>query len=527
MGFRQRAGAVEPSKTSHEAGEDYFYEALPFVETHPEHLFALGILFGVRERLPAQFRVLEIGTATGGNILPMAARYPESWFVGIDRAESSLSVARKVAQRAELGNVDLQLTDLRDFEDEPSSFDLIVCHGVYSWIPEEARAALRRIVRRHLAPQGMAYISFNTLPGWHLRGALRDMLRREVRGIESQAERVSKARAFLEFLGTNFPSDDSSRHWLLNELEILRQMSRDYLLGEHLVEYNRAEYFEDFARDIAEDGLEFVTDAHVPLVFPDRLGEEVASTIRARSRGVVQIQQALDHLELRCFRRAVMCRDDAALQRHVSASRIELLTVASHLEPESAEPDLAEGVEVGFKGRTGVIATDQAFLKAALIALAGVGARGMTFDRLTFEIARRLGRDELGADERARGARNLLGLYTKGAIELLAAERPVALSISERPRVFSFARRQASDGLPFCTSLRHEAIQTDSFDRAFLSRLDGRSTVAEAVSWVLDRARAGIVSVQMEGRECLDPRVFDEIAEQKLELYMRRGLLRA
>ena len=44
---------------------------------------------------------------------------------------------------------------------------------------------------------------------------------------------------------------------------------------------------------------------------------------------------------------------------------------------------------------------------------------------------------------------------------------------------------------------------------------------------MLDRARAGVVSVQMEGRECLDPRVFDEIAEQKLELYMRRGLLRA
>lgn len=525
--FRQGAGAVENRQTRDEPVEDYFYEALPFVETHPDHLGALGVLFGVQAEVPSSFRLLEIGTATGGNLLPLAARYRDSRFVGIDRAEDSLNIARSRAERAQLANVVLHLADLRDFEDEPASFDWIVCHGVYSWIPADARIALRRLIRRHLAPRGLAYLSFNTLPGWHLRGAVRDMLRRSVRGIESQAERVRRAREHLGFLGTNFVSEDPSRLWLMSELDILRQMSNDYLLGEHLVDQNQPEYFEDFAREMAEEGLTFVADAHVSLMFPERLGPEAAEIVRAQSSDIIATQQALDLLELRCFRRAILCRDDAELDRRVTASRVEGLAIASRFEPLEENPDVSAGVEVSFKGRTGVIATDQALLKAALVVLAAEAPRGMMFERLVEQVALRLGQTTLDAESRAKCARNLLGLYTKGAIDLWASERPIALDVAECPRVFSFARQQAQEGLPFCTSLLHEAVQTDSFDRAFLKRLDGTRTVREAVSLVLEDARAGIVSVEMNGGVCVDAAVFEEIAEQKLRLFIERGLLEA
>jgi SAM-dependent methyltransferase/methyltransferase-like protein len=516
---------VEDSQSSVASVEDYFYEALPFVETHPDHLGALAVLFGIRDKPPERFRLLEIGTATGGNILPMAARFPQSRFVGIDRAETSLSVAKARAERAHLSNVVLHLTDLRDFEDEPASFDFIVCHGVYSWIPDDARIALRRLIRRHLAPKGIAYVSFNTLPGWFLRGGLRDMLRREVRGISSQAERIKKARTFLRFLGTNISSEDPARQWLNSELDILGQMSSDYLLGEHLVEHNQAEYFEDFARDMADEGLKFVTDAHVPLVFPERLGSEAAEIVHARSTDMITTQHSLDLLELRCFRRAVLCRDDASLDRRVSASRLEFLAVASRLEPVDETPDLTDGVEVSFKGRSGLVVSDQQLLKAALVVLAAQCPGGMMFDRLAQQVAQQLGRSELDEESRARCRRNLLGLYTKGAIELWQGERPIALGRSGVVRAFSFAREQAREGLPFCTSLLHEAVQTDSFDRAFIKRLDGKSSMFDVVSGVLEDARAGIVSVEMNGGSCLDRAVFDEIAEQKVLLFAQRGLL--
>ncbi len=506
--------------------EDYFYEALPFVETHPDHLGAIGTLFGLRPASPTRCRLLEIGTATAGNILPMASAFPASWFVGMDRAEDSIAIARKHALGAGLHNVDLHQADVRTFEDDPASFDYIVCHGVYSWMPDDARIALRRLIRRHLAPHGVAYISFNTLPGWHLRGALRDMLRREIRDVQSQAQRVTKAREFLRFLATQTTINDSSRTWLEQELSILAEMSDHYLLGEHLVEHNVAEYFEDFARDMQASGLEFVTDAHVSLVFPERLGEAAANAARARGRSdVVSIQQALDHLELRCFRRAVLCRDDAPLDRRVSAHRLGSLVVSSSLVPSEDEVDFTEGVEATFNGSAGAIATDRAMLKAALVVLSKHAPRGVWFDQLAVEVAQTLGVNSFEDEQSARLSRNLLGLYTKGALRLWASDKPVARTSGDHPRAFEFARYQASVGSAFCTSLLHEGLQVDSFDRALLARMDGTRSVAALVQAVLEEARRGVVQVQMNGALCVDLAVFEEITEQKLTLFARRGLL--
>ncbi|MDI1436366.1 methyltransferase regulatory domain-containing protein [Polyangium sorediatum] len=508
------------------ANEDYFYEALPFAETHPDHLGAIGVLFGLRPAPPARCRVLEIGTATGGNVLPMAAAFPESRFVALDRAEDSLAVARKHAEGARLRNVALHLADIREFEDEPNAFDYIVCHGVYSWVPDDAREAIRRVVRRHLAPHGLAYISFNTLPGWHLRGAIRDMLRREVPAEGSAAERVEKARAFLRFLGTETLRSDPTRAWLASELETIAELSDHYLLGEHLVTYNHAEYFADFARDMKDAGLAFVTDAQVPLVFPERLGPAAAEAVRARAgNDLVAVQQSLDLLELRCFRRAILCRDDAPLSPRVSADRLSSLVLASPLSPGAMAPDLAEGVEETFVGPGGAIGTDQATLKAALVTLAAYAPGGLSFDALAWETGEKLGLAAFEGEARARLARNLLGLYTKGAIRLWASAKPAARAPDERPRAFPFARYQASIGSPFCTTLLHEGVQVDSFDRVVLARMDGTRDAAALTEAALDEARRGVVSVEMNGAPCVDGDVFAEIMEQKLLRFARMGLL--
>ncbi|HRI70096.1 MAG TPA: methyltransferase regulatory domain-containing protein, partial [Polyangium sp.] len=365
----------------------------------------------------------------------------------------------------------------------------------------------------------------NTLPGWHLRGALRDMLRREVRGIESQHDRVIKARQFLKFMATNFESSDPARVWLSSELSILSQMSDHYLLGEHLVEYNQPEYFEDFVRDMGDAGLSFVTDAHVPLVFPDRMGPEVVHALRDRGADYLRMQHSLDLVELRCFRRAVLCRDDAPVDRRVVASRLETLTVRSRLLAPEEIPDFTEGIEVSFNGQSGAVATDQAPLKAALWELAERSPRGMTFESLVAAVAARIGQLELTHDVRARLCRNLLGLYTKGALDLWAAEKPITYGPSEQPRVFSFARYQAREGSEFCTSLLHEAVRVDSFDRAMMRRMDGTNSLSEVVAAVLQEAEAGIVSVEMNGAACIDRDVFQEIAEQKVMRFARMGFL--
>ena len=63
-----------------------------------------------------------------------------------------------------------------DVDDSLGEFDYILCHGVFSWVTPEVQEAIFAICRTHLAPHGVAYISYNTYPGWHLREMVRDMV---------------------------------------------------------------------------------------------------------------------------------------------------------------------------------------------------------------------------------------------------------------------------------------------------------------------------------------------------------------
>ena len=51
-----------------------------------------------------------------------------------------------------------------------------------------------------LSPNGLAYISYNTLPGWHMQGALREMMLYHTAGFSSHKERIDQAKALLQFL---------------------------------------------------------------------------------------------------------------------------------------------------------------------------------------------------------------------------------------------------------------------------------------------------------------------------------------
>ena len=81
------------------------YESFPFDFTVPERLHAVGRLFG---RAPPDFlnaRVLELGCAGGGNLVPMAARYPKADFIGVDLSAVEIGLARDLAAAGGAGGV--------------------------------------------------------------------------------------------------------------------------------------------------------------------------------------------------------------------------------------------------------------------------------------------------------------------------------------------------------------------------------------------------------------------------------------
>ena len=103
--------------------------------------------------------------------MAMAARLPGASFVGIDVDTRAIEVASRRAAEAELANVRFEAVDLRGFQ-TTATYDYVIAHGVLSWVPQAVADALLALMARVLAPDGLAYVSYDAKPGACMREAI-------------------------------------------------------------------------------------------------------------------------------------------------------------------------------------------------------------------------------------------------------------------------------------------------------------------------------------------------------------------
>src|SRR5262249_45571696 len=99
------------------------YDSIPFPQSHPDRLHVIGRLFGMQPASPSRCRVLEIGCASGGNLIPVAAQAPASTFVGIDLSARQIADGKAMVADLGIGNVDLRQMDLADVDESLGKFD--------------------------------------------------------------------------------------------------------------------------------------------------------------------------------------------------------------------------------------------------------------------------------------------------------------------------------------------------------------------------------------------------------------------
>ncbi|MEI9905648.1 MAG: class I SAM-dependent methyltransferase [Asticcacaulis sp.] len=188
-----------PHETSY---DEVAYPSTVFQQTHPERLFAMAWLHGLEPPPVDTARILEIGGGDGMNVISIATAYPRTRALSFDLSARAVARGQAVIRDADLTNVKVEVGDILEAaESMEGTFDYVVCHGVYAWVPEVVRDAILKLVGRVLAPNGVAYISYNAMPGGHLRIAIREMLLRHVGHIADPAERIATAQAFLDEYG--------------------------------------------------------------------------------------------------------------------------------------------------------------------------------------------------------------------------------------------------------------------------------------------------------------------------------------
>ena len=457
------------------------YPGLPLAQTHPDRLATIAGLFGLRAASPARCRVLEIGCGEGGNLIPMALTLPGSEFTGIDRAEQAIAQGRSVTAALGLSNVTLRQLDLME-TGRLGEFDYIIAHGVYSWVPSEVREGLLRLCRASLAPQGVAYVSYNAYPGFHRREMFREMMRYHVRGIEDPEGRVRQARELIESLAKCQPAGKPARALFDEELRHLSESEEWFLYHDDLAPTNQALYFHEFVADARLHGLQYLAEADFFEMQDDVYAEPVTGMLQRLADGdVLRREQYLDFVKGRRFRQTLLCSSEMVLHRCPRPEGIMGLYVASEARSVSPESERRPAAVEEFRGPRGsALQTDCPVARAALHRLREVWPHALRFGDLA----------ELSGDDAAALAGILFDGYRVGLLDLYTLPPKSAARAGERPVASPLARLQAQhDSL--VTTLRHTTIEIDDVvSRYFLLLLDGTRNRAA----LLDGLRAFVGS---------------------------------
>jgi methyltransferase-like protein/trans-aconitate methyltransferase len=461
------------------------YESRPYPQAHPDRLATVATLFGARPTQPERCMVLELGCASGGNLIPMAVELPESSLLGLDASARQIDDGRRTIEAVGLSNVELRHADIHETS-ALGTFDYIVCHGVFSWVPAGVRDRILDICAENLAPDGVAYISYNTYPGWHFRGMVREMMRYHAARFDDPATRVRQAAALLDFVASSAAAKEGPYGQLLNEeLQLLRRVSGSYLFHEHLEDTNEPLYFHRFVEQAASRGLQYLGEAEVSSMAAYRFPEEVRETLRRISSDWIQAEQYLDFLRNRTFRQTLLCHGDVELDRSVDVARLRDLHVAAAVRPAPPSEGGDADVAAVFRGRGNQeISTRHPQLSAALGLLAETWPGALPFA----ELCAAAGAGDSG-DEGALAAQ-LLRLYVSGGpIELHSTAPVFVRTVSDRPQASPLARHQAVES-NIVTNLRHERVQLSDLERFTIRLLDG-SVERAAVAARLEGAIRG------------------------------------
>jgi SAM-dependent methyltransferase len=412
----------------------------------------IGRLLGLTPPDVRRCRVLELACGDGGNLIPMALTLPDAQFYGFDLAEEPIRQGRETIAALELENVRLAQGDLLDASCVSGEFDYIITHGLYSWCPAPVRDAIMRISSEHLATDGIAYVSYNALPGGRLRQMLREMMLFHAGEIEDPMEKARQARALLTLVAHGRTREDAFNGLVRDE--VARMTDRDlwYLFHDELADIYEPVYLHQFASHASSYGLQYLGDANFYNLQPANLTAEAQETIDAvAGEDRVLREQYVDFIHCRRFHHSLLCRDGRSVSCPPTAERVSGL-YASSPAVMVADGEFKGPLDSGMKTQHPVAKR----LMPELIEAWPQAVRVTDTEELPILLATTLG----------------------GLTELRTTPLPVANRVSGRPLASPLARYQARLGRPL-TSLVHSTVEaTDRFVLRVLPLLDGSRDIA-------------------------------------------------
>lgn len=304
-------GDIDELKNSYDS---FLYVSKPFSSTNINNLQAKAKMYGLNPVPLKGARVLELGASCGGNIVPQALYYPETTFTGIDLSGVQVKHGNDIINSIGLKNVTLLEKDILDIDESFGTFDYIIVHGIWSWVPDVVKDKILSICNVNLSDNGIAYVSYNTYPGWKRLEQLRDiMLYSEKRAKDQDLlERTLYTKSVLKMVADTMNIDDRSRAqsaYKINNIHNVLNSNDYYVAHEYLEAFNDPVYVSDFIERARKQGCAYIGDEVLQRSFITWLADDVTNNIRTLSHdNYVDKEQFYDYVYDTQFRMSLLTK---------------------------------------------------------------------------------------------------------------------------------------------------------------------------------------------------------------------------
>jgi SAM-dependent methyltransferase len=453
------------------------YESYPIVHLHPARMAATAQLRGMKPPPVAKARLLDLGCGSGGHVIALAGFYPQMQLIGIDLAAGQIEKGNQRIDELGLTNVSLHAGNLG--EGLPKSaieaaqafggqFDYIICQGVYYVVSDTVRSAIWQVFLRHLAPNGIAHISFNTYPGWKLREVAQDFAQFHVDGSDqppsaAQEQAVREGLQLVAALAPRFTDGITAGYGFNLQAEagaaaiaIPGLLYHEFLSGD-----NRPLYFHEMQAQAQQAGFAYLCETSLPDAWPGRFGVEAQNLIAMAGGDSLRLEQYIDFATARTHRNSLW----------VAPAIASALPSALQAWPVQGLLGLHLAVDLG-EGFSAVL---------GLCAFVSAEGKSFTVPQQHSGFLRTLLRTS--SSPLWQSASALLGVYPESAAVLHECVLHGLINAWLEPPDLSYLRpmeapawlrkeatRSASVYLP---SIWHQAVKLTNEERQFIAQLDG------------------------------------------------------
>lgn len=498
------------------------YHSYPYAQSRPEYLRTMGKLFGMQPPAVETARVLELGCAEGGNLIPHAIHYPKAKFVGVDLSKVQVDAGLKNIEKFGLKNVELKHMSITDIDDKFGEFDYIICHGVISWVPDFVRDKILEVSSKNLSKNGIAYISYNTLPGWNMVRTIRDMMLYHTKDFTAPGDKVSQARLLLQFVNDSLEGADTPyAKFLKSEADLLSKQNDHYLRHDHLEDDNKQFYFEEFMKEASSKGLQYLADCSLSSMYLGNMPQNAVEKL-STVNDIVRTEQYMDFITNRRFRSTLLCKNDVKLNRNLDIAAVKdfALAMTVFVEKPLKDVDINNNDKMKFyfaQDKSSNMETDSPAMKAVLYTFAENPNNPLLYKDL-IELSNKKLKNDAKAEIEQQILRNAMTLVVKGLLHLnLEPGNKDSLNL-DKPKLSKIALHQVTNTAnSWVTSNHHNTMGITVFDKVAGKYMDGKNSKAQIVEHLLKDVDNKVINVNIDEKPVTDPKKIKESVTAALE----------